>query len=467
MTALRTSLSRAWWRTTAFRLTAIVAALFTIISLAGLTAVYWQISSVVTRKLAKNVLDEARHIESLNRQQLADHLRFRLSEAGRTHDSWLYALTAGDQKLIVAGNLGKWPSELDVRGQARVFRYTARDGRENLAVGASVNLKDGRQLLVAQHADILQGLGQSIIWWLLIGAALVLASSVIMGLGLSQFVLARIRAMMQTSQTIMAGDLSQRLQLAGTHDELDDLAVNLNEMLARIEQLMAGFREVSDNIAHDLKTPLNRLRNKAEDALSHEQSEEAYKKSLTEILDEADQLIRVFNSLLQVARLEAGAVDKNKTEFDLSQLVQDLVEFYEPVAEESGAKIEYHGESHLLFTGNRQLVGQALTNLIENALKYGGARSTNSDMIEPAEIDVSVSRTESGVRLSVGDRGPGIAAEDRDHALRRFGRLDQSRSLPGTGLGLSLVGAVARLHDGQIELASNEPGLLVYLDLPT
>ena len=265
----------------------------------------------MTLRLAKNVLDEARHIESLNRQQLANHLRFRLSEAGRTHDRWLYALTAGDPKLMVAGNLAKWPSELDVRGQARVFRYTAHDGRENVAVGASVNLRDGRQLLVAQHADILQGLGQTIIWWLLFGAALVLASSIIMGMGLSQLVLARIRAMMQTSQTIMAGDLSQRLQLAGTQDELDDLAVSLNELLARIEQLMTGFREVSDNIAHDLKTPLNRLRNKAEDALAHEQSEEAYKNSLTEILDESDQLIRVFNSLLQVARLEAGAVGRD------------------------------------------------------------------------------------------------------------------------------------------------------------
>ena len=467
MTALRTSMGRAWWRTTAFRLTAIVAALFTIISLVGLTALYWQISSVVTRKLANSVLDEARHMESLSKQQLADHLRFRLSEAGRRHDSWLYAMTAGDRKLVVAGNLVKWPSELDVHGQARVFRYTARDGQENLAVGASVQLKDGRQLLVAQHADVLQNLGQRIVWWLLVGAGLVLAMSIIMGLGLSQLVLTRIRGMMQTSQTIMAGDLSQRLQLAGTQDELDDLAVNLNQMLARIEQLMAGFREVSDNIAHDLKTPLNRLRNKAEDALSHEQSAEAYKNSLTEILDEADQLIRVFNSLLQVARLEAGAVDKNKTEFDLSQLVRDLVEFYEPVVEESGAKIHYHGESNLVFTANRQLVGQALTNLIENALKYGGARSSSNEKIEPTEIDVSVLRTESGVRLSVGDRGPGIAAEDREHALRRFGRLDQSRSLPGTGLGLSLVGAVARLHDGQIELASNEPGLLVHLDLPT
>ncbi|MEM7748809.1 MAG: ATP-binding protein [Pseudomonadota bacterium] len=466
MTAPRLNLARAWWRTTAFRLTAIVAALFTLISLIGLAAVYWQINALVTRKLAATVVDEARYLSTLNNRQLSEHLQFRLRDATRSKQAWLYALARNQRRQIVAGNIRRWPTEVDLSGAARVFRYLDEGDGDELAVGVGVSLKDGRQLLVAQRADVLRSLSENVVWWLVVGAALVLAVSVAVGLGLSQLVLARMRGMMRTSQTIMAGDLSQRIELAGTQDELDDLAINLNDMLARIEQLMAGFREVSDNIAHDLKTPLNRLRNRAEEALTQERSAEDYKTSLAEILEEADQLIRVFNSLLQVARLEAGAVDKNKVEFDVSQLAQDLVEFYEPVAEESGATIRCLAENEVLITANRQLIGQALTNLIENALKYGGAKSECGASVRPSEIDVSISRTGSGVRLSVGDRGSGIAPGDREHALRRFGRLDESRSMPGTGLGLSLVGAVAHVHGGSIELADHNPGLLVHLNLP-
>ena len=456
---------RSWWRTTAFRLTAIIAALFALISLIALTAVYWQINALITRKLAVTVTEEARYLSGLNQQQFAEHLRFRLREARLSDRGWVYALANKDKSRIIAGNIRQWPTDVDLSGAARVFHFGV-GGEDSLAVGAGVVLQDGRPLLVAQEADVLRSLSAGIVWWLLVGAVLVLAISVALGVGLSQLVLARIASMMRTSQNIMSGDLSQRLELAGTEDELDDLAVNLNEMLGRIEKLMAGFREVSDNIAHDLKTPLNRLRNRAEEALAQERSPEAYRASLGNILDEADQLIRVFNSLLQVARLEAGAVDQNKTEFDASQLVEDLVEFYEPVAEESGAAIHFLGDEKISITANRQLIGQALTNLIENALKYGGSRSTTGGAKAPAEIAVRISRSAEGVRLSVGDRGTGIAPEDREQALRRFGRLDESRSLSGSGLGLSLVGAVAHLHCGRVELVDNSPGLLVHLDLP-
>lgn len=465
MMALLTSPPRAWWRSTAFRLTAIIVALFTLVSLVGLTAIYWHINALVTRKLATSVLQEARHLATLDQQTLSQHLQFRYRESERSDRDWLYSLAAKDQ-TPVSGNIVRWPDEVDRNGEARVFRYRDARGQEGLAVGASVVLKDGRRLLVARHAAVLQSLSAYIGWWLLIAGVVILGLSIVVGIGLSQLVLARIRAMMQTSQTIMSGDLSQRLELAGTQDELDDLAVNLNVMLARIEQLIMGFREVSDNIAHDLKTPLNRLRNRAEQALSQEQTAEGYKASLGQLLEDADQLIRVFNSLLQVARLEAGAVDQNKLEFDASRMVRDLVEFYEPVAEETGATIRFLGEDHIHLTANQQLIGQALTNLIENALKYGGAKRPCGVGIDPAKIDICLARSDAGVRLSVGDRGSGIAAKDREHALRRFGRLDESRSQPGTGLGLSLVGAVARLHGGQVELADNAPGLLVHLDLP-
>ncbi len=456
---------RSWWRTTAFRLTAIVAALFALMSLVALTALYWQINSTVTRKLASDVTAEMRHLSSLSSAEFAAHLTFRLSEADRIDRGWLYAVANKDLNRIVAGNMRLWPAEVDTSGQARVFRFSVR-GDDRLAVGSGAVLPDGRRLLVAHEADVLISLSDGFIWWLLAGALVVLVVAIALGVGLSQLVLTRIAGMMKTSRSIMSGDLSQRLELAGTEDELDDLALNLNEMLARIERLMTGFKEVSDNIAHDLKTPLNRLRNRAEEALAQERSAESYKASLGQILEEADELIRVFNALLQVARLEAGAVDPNKAEFDVSQLAQDLVELYEPVAEEAGAVIRFSGENDIRITANRQLIGQALTNLIENALKYGGARSCTGETTAPAEISVQLSRGETAVRLSVGDRGGGIAPSHRKQALQRFGRLDESRSQPGSGLGLSLVGAVAQLHGGRVELADNDPGLLVHLELP-
>ena len=284
------------------------------------------------------------------------------------------------------------------------------------------------------------------------------------GLLISRSVLTRIETVSEASRKIMAGDLSRRIPLAGSGDELDRLAESLNAMLARIEELMAALREVSDNIAHDLKTPLTRLRNRAEAALRSHDDPAAYRDGLSKTIEEADELIRTFNSLLLIARLEAGAAAENMALVDPAAVIADVAELYEPVAEQAGLQPGgYHARWAAAFVANRELVSQAVANLVDNAIKYSAdsksraAAPCASGSIAPAKTSRSPSPT----------CGPGIAPNDRPRALQRFVRLEKSRSQPGSGLGLSLVAAVARLHGGSIRLEDNAPGLKAVLVLPS
>jgi signal transduction histidine kinase len=258
----------------------------------------------------------------------------------------------------------------------------------------------------------------------------------------------------------MHGDLSQRVPLADTGDELDRLAGSLNTMLDRIEHLVAGLREVSDNIAHDLKTPLTRMRNRIDTTLRDAPDTETYRETLIQTIEEADELIRTFNALLSIARLEAGAQVEEFDTFDLAALAADAVELYEPVAEGEGITVSLDAPQPAQVKANRQLLAQATANLIDNAFKY--ARPESGD----GAITVRIAPGESQVRLIVADNGPGIPEDQRERALKRFARLETSRSRPGSGLGLSLVAAVARLHGGSIALEDNRPGLRVVITLP-
>lgn len=275
-------------------------------------------------------------------------------------------------------------------------------------------------------------------------------------------VLKRVDDMTETTRTIMAGDLDGRLRVAGTGDELDRLAQNLNLMLERIGELMRGMKEVSDNIAHDLKTPLTRLRNRADEALRTAESPDALRTAIEGVIEDSDGLIRVFNALLTIARLEAGNAPESVRRFDAGAVAREVAELYEPLAEDRGLSLTVRTEPDLILDGNRELVGQAIANLIDNAIKYG-ARSAEA---APQEITVSATRADDRIRLTVADHGPGIPEAERGRVLDRFVRLDAARSRPGFGLGLSLVNAVARLHGGSLDLADNAPGLAVTLSLP-
>lgn len=371
---------------------------------------------------------------------------------------------------ILAGNVASLqPGVFDEEGWTdfpfRYQRYTDSGGvKRHLATGHVFMLDNGIRVLVGRD------LGEPGKLRLLVRQALMVAL-LIMGIGavviwfaIGRNALKRIDRVSEASQKIMAGDLSQRLPVSGSGDEFDRLSSSLNGMLGRIEQLNEGLKQVSDNIAHDLKTPLTRLRNKAADALN-EYDANARRAALETIIGESDQLIRTFNALLMISRVEAGSIAAELSDIDISAIAADSAELYEPVAEEAGQTMICEISPGLSVRGNRELVGQAISNLIDNAIKYGGQGEAGS------EIRVRVSRGTDGVEISVSDEGPGVPADKRAEVVKRFVRLDKSRSKPGTGLGLSLVEAIMALHGGRLQLTDTRshadyPGLTATMVFP-
>ncbi|TIP28414.1 MAG: HAMP domain-containing protein [Mesorhizobium sp.] len=273
--------------------------------------------------------------------------------------------------------------------------------------------------------------------------------------------LKRIDSVSQASRRIMGGDLSGRLPVTGAGDEFDRLSENLNSMLARIATLNEGLKQVSDNIAHDLKTPLTRLRNRAEATLSAKHSPADYRQALEATIAESDQLIKTFNAILMISRLEAGYSSESTSRVDLAASVRDVVELYEPVAEEAGVTLETSVQDGFAVEGNRELIGQALSNIVDNAIKY------SADSTAKPTVRVALDRVGSEIRLSVTDNGQGIPDDaDRARVTERFVRLEKSRTQPGSGLGLSLAKAIMTFHNGRLDLLPADPGLSVVMRFP-
>ena len=271
----------------------------------------------------------------------------------------------------------------------------------------------------------------------------------------------RIDNVSEASRRIMGGDLSRRLPVTGVGDEFDRLSENLNIMLTRIAGLNEGLKQVSDNIAHDLKTPLTRLRNRAEAALAGKPKEADYRETLESIIAESDQLIRTFNAILMISRLEAGYSAEALSKVDLAAAMRDVAELYEPAAEELGVSLEAPATASVIVDGNRELIGQALSNIVDNAIKY------TADATEKPVVRVTIERAEGEIRLTVADNGRGIPDNhDRERVTERFVRLEQSRSQPGSGLGLSLAKAVMKFHGGRLDLLPGNPGLSVVMSFP-
>ena len=232
-------------------------------------------------------------------------------------------------------------------------------------------------------------------------------------------------------------------------------------MLTKIAGLNEGLKQVSDNIAHDLKTPLTRLRNRAEVALAGNPETEGYREALEATIAESERLIKTFNAILMISRLEAGYSAEQLAKVDLAAATHDVVELYEPAAEEVGVKLEAPGAGNFIVDGNRELIGQALSNVVDNAIKYSAGSS------ETPAVRVTIERKGGEISLKVADNGPGIPDKnDRDRATERFVRLEQSRSQPGSGLGLSLAEAVMKFHGGRLELLPGDPGLTVVMTFP-
>jgi signal transduction histidine kinase len=455
------------FNTTAFKLTLAYLTVFALFAAFLLGYFAWNTRRLITEQITRTVDAEITGLSEQYNQGGIRRLVFIIDARARRPGSSLYlvATFTGDGLAGNVGVLGEGVLEHSGWTETVYRRLDDPEGTEHHALVRVYQLPSGFRLLVGRDLeererlyDIILAAGQ----W---SIALVIILGLTGGFFVARRVLHRVDAMTETSRTIMAGDLSGRLPVAGSDDELDRLAVNLNAMLERIEALMRGFKEVSDNIAHDLKTPLTRLRNRAEEALRTGKGEIDYRAALEATIEESDELIRTFNALLMIARAESGQASTPMTEFDAAEIARGVGELYDPLADQKGITLKVEADGAATVRGNPELVTQALANLVDNAIKYAGPDRAALNGA-PAEVVVKAGAQGGRILLTVSDHGPGIPASDRDRVVERFVRLEQSRSEPGSGLGLSLASAVAHLHGGELRLESNEPGLKATLLLP-
>ena len=273
--------------------------------------------------------------------------------------------------------------------------------------------------------------------------------------------LSQINSVSDTSRKLMSGNLDERLQITGSDDEFDHLAISLNNMLDKIQDLNAGIKDVTDSISHDLKTPLTRIRNKLESVLRKDDSIKSYRETVKNTLAEADDLIKLFEASMRIARLEAGSSDQELEIIKLNEVVEEIVEFYGPLVEDENFEFKLTQIEPVEVIGSRELLSQATGNLLDNALKYGRANDDSTNL-----ITVSLTKTKSHAIISVADSGIGINESDRTRVTERFVRLEKSRTRQGSGLGLSLVQAILKLHQGELILDDNSPGLKVSMKIP-
>jgi signal transduction histidine kinase len=356
----------------------------------------------------------------------------------------------------ITGNLDQWPLGLDQTDAWYELPVTRR-GTNSVALLRAYALSSGDQLLVGRdvrsRTELRQLLRDGLLWAMGIMVALGLLGAVV----IRSMFRRMIRDISTTTRAISRGDLSRRVKITGNGDEFDELADNINDMLDRITRLMDGVRQVSNSIAHDLRTPITRARARLEDAGLHAHSPEDLKSAIERATGDLDAIMAVFQALLRIAEIEAGSRRSAFAEMDLVPLLTDIDELYHAVAEERGLTLVTSISGPLPFWGDRELMQQAISNLLDNALKFTA----------PGTIISFTAKIDDGmIEIAIGDRGPGISAEDRERATDRFFRAESARNTPGSGLGLALVAAVAQVHNGTLRLLDNQPGLRAVITCP-
>ena len=379
--------------------------------------------------------------------------------ADRHLDDRVYLLTDPSFEAI-AGNLARWPAVLAGRGgrgdfDARDWKPEAAD-RPTLRA-AFETLPDGSHLLVGKDISDLDRLAHKIYLALAAVLLLIFVLAVVAGVTVTRRTVGRIEAINATSRAIMQRGLGERVPVHSSHDEWDQLAENLNSMLDRIEVLVGEVRQVTDNVAHDLRTPLTRMRGRLERAIGTPRDAAADQSLIGNTLGDLDDVLRMFSSLTRISQIETTSRTEAFRPVDLVEISESVVELYDAAAENKDVSLKVIGERPVVITGDRDLLFDAVANLVDNAIKHGR---------EAGQVTVELNHGETDAVIAVADDGPGIPVEERQHVFRRFYRLERSRRTPGNGLGLSLVAAVARLHEARIRLLDNAPGLKVELRLP-
>lgn len=447
-------------RSAAFRFALVYALLFSLSVVLLFGGFYWSTAALIERQVADTVAAELRSLADRYRDEGLAGLQAAVQQrsAPGTDPENVYLLADRHQRPVT-GNLRAWPEGVVPDGswwQLHLYRR-AQDDRPVLVGARAFQLSDGSRLLVGRDMEARRQFQNRLLQNLAVSLALTLAIGVTGGILLGRRLLRRMDDVSETSRRIMDGDLTQRVPRGQSNDEFDRLADSLNRMLERIEALMNGMRLVTDSLAHDLRSPLTRLKGRIELTLLGPEDPEAYRQALEQALAEIDIIQSTFNALLAIAEAESGASRTRLEPLALEEIITDVAELYSPVLEDAGMELEASLLEPVTVLGHRQLLAQALANLLDNAVKYAGSGG---------RIEVSLRKFDGRAELEVRDHGPGIPEEAREHVLERFVRLDAARSEPGSGLGLSLVAAVARLHDASLELQEADPGLKLHWSFP-
>jgi len=442
------------FRTSAFQLAMVYAAVFLVSTLAVVGVLYWATIGSVSRQvdatIATEIVGLAEQYERQGINGLVDVLEERVARSPDFRAIYLFA-DAGLRP--VAGNLKRWPSAVTV-DQGRI-EFDASDGgsiatryRASVLTVGRYHLLVGRDVREISQLD--RVFRRTAIWGVSLVLVLALAGGTLTGFGARR----RLASINRTVRQIMVGDLAQRVPVSGSRDEYDDLANNINAMLTQIELLLESLRHVGDSIAHDLKTPLTRLRNRLESLAGPEGDVST---ELQKCVADSDRLLTTFNALLRISRIESGAYRTAFSIVDVAQIVNDAADLYKAAAEAKDVSLDVHSASSVTLNGDRELLSQAVANVLDNAVKYAP---------EGGRITVAIDRQEDRVEIAVTDNGAGVPVQDHDRIQQRFVRLDSARSTPGNGLGLALVKAVVDQHRGRLLFENLEPGLKVVLVLP-
>jgi len=444
-------------RTATFRLSALYAILFGVCVLLLGAAAFWSTRAALEKQLTRRIEAEMMLLEQEFRTHGIDDLVAQVQQRARVKGTLDYFVVdpagkrlAGD---LPAGSDGLGWVEYDTGPDG-----AAEPGEENEHVRVLVRQLDGGfRLGVGEDLEQVGELEETLLGILASALGIVLVLGVGGGLLLSAAFLRRVDMITRTADAIIDGDLSRRIERTGAGDDFDHLSATLNAMLDRIEGLMENLRQVSSDIAHDLRTPLSRLRQDLEEAQKRELTAAEFKRVVEGAVAEADVLLETFSALLRIAQIEAGTRRSAFRPVDLSEVLRTVVEAYAPAIEESGRTLRAEIADGVQVNGDRGLLSQLFVNLIENALHHTPAGTA---------ITLQLSRQTAGALAEVADTGPGIPPEERAKVFRRFYRLEHSRTTPGSGLGLSTVAAIVELHHAAIELIDNRPGLRVVIRFP-
>jgi signal transduction histidine kinase len=440
-------------RSTTFRLALAAIVTFGLIASAIFTYVYLSTASFVRSRSDQAITDELSDLRGAyqrsGRAGLIELIRNRVSDGGSPGTVYILVDHAS---AVLAGNLDNWPAAATAAEGWTEFRAPRGPdaASERRFRGTSATLPGGDRLLVGTDISDLDSFAAQIRAAVIATIFLMFVLAVVASILVTQRTVGRIESINATSRAIMESGLDKRIPLHGSHDEWDRVAENLNLMLDRIEALMGDVKQVSDNVAHDLRTPLTRMRGRLEKAHHGERSADGDQALIGDTIADLDAVLGMFSSITRIAHIETQARKGEFRTVNLVEIAGEVVELYDAAAERDGTDLSLTGDHEVLVTGDRDLLFDAIANLVDNAIKHGRAGG---------RIVVACENVDSEAVIAITDDGPGIPSGERDHVFKRFYRLEQSRYTPGNGLGLSLVAAVANLHGARIELLDQSPGV--------